>query len=167
MRKTFEVVDSFYANPEAVRSHALEEDGRRYVDTQAVSRIRELLGTTEDRLLVQPDAGRFVVRGRDVPDDDEPRQDEADWVAVTFLSAAEPPDSGLSFWRVSNASEGAEHRLRTAFIPLRHNRMILYRPAALRPQATAGFGSGPADAWLHHELRFDVRRGREGEARAE
>ncbi|MET9914237.1 hypothetical protein ABZZ74_47335 [Streptomyces sp. NPDC006476] len=167
MRKTFEVVDGFYVRPETVRSRALREDGQPYVDPGAVARIHELLGMTAERLRLRPDAGRFVIRGQDVPADVGPQHDEADWVALAFLSTAEPPGSGVSFWQVSDARDRSVSSVPTAFIPVRHNRLVLYRPAALGLQATAGFGRLPADAWLHHDLRFDVRPGQEGQARAQ
>ncbi|WP_326782475.1 hypothetical protein OG481_31495 [Streptomyces longwoodensis] len=167
MRKTFEVVDGFYAHPETLRARALREDTQPYIDPDAVARIRQLLGMTADRLHLRVDAGRFVIRGENVPADDGPKQDEADWVALAFLSTAEPPGSGLSFWQVPNTRQPSVSPAPTAFIPVRHNRLVLYRPAALSRQATAGFGRLPAEAWLHHDLRFDVRPGQEGQARAQ
>ncbi|MBM7771682.1 hypothetical protein JOD54_001886 [Actinokineospora baliensis] len=166
MRKTFEVVDDFHPNPTAVRARALAGDPAG-VDADSLSRVAAVLGAAPDRIALGPDAGRVVHRGADVPADERPRTDPAEWVAVVCLSATPPPGAGISLWR---AHPESGDWFESAFVPLRFNRAVLLRAASVRRGLTAGFGLEPADGWLCQEYDFDLRpvaeRAEEGNGRA-
>ncbi|MEU7327998.1 hypothetical protein [Streptomyces parvus] len=170
MRKTLEVVDDFHPNPAALMGRALDEPDRTvaktaapgcgryvgpcYVDPWAAAAVSSLLGATAEGIVAPPFAGRFVLRDKDVPGDDVPHRGPTDWTAVVFLSSAPPPQAGLTFLR--QPSGALDDWVECAFIPLRFNRMVLYRSSVLGYRASPGFGSGLADGWLSHEWRFGL-----------
>ncbi|MFE0421348.1 hypothetical protein [Streptomyces sp. NPDC058953] len=179
MRKTLEVVDDFHPNPAALTRRVLHASGSatadpaapsrgrfvgpRYIDPRTIAAIGDLLGITADRTVPQPDTGRFVLRDHDVPGDDAPRPERVDWMAILFLS---PPtlrsDAGLTFWRQRAGAVGPEGWTECAFVPVRFNRLVLYRPSKVRRQASPGFGGGVADGWLSHECGVDLDPTTEG-----
>ncbi|KAF0646846.1 MULTISPECIES: hypothetical protein [Streptomyces] len=170
MRKTLEVVDGFHPNPAALTSRALDAPvitdgepaapgrgrlvGPCHVDPWASATVSSLLGTRADRTVPPPDGGRFVLRNKDVPGDDAPHREPTDWTAIVFLSAAPPPGAGLTF--LLQQPGGPGDWVECAFIPVRFNRLVLYRSSVLSRRASPGFGTGLADGWLSHEWGFDI-----------
>ena len=182
MQRTIEVVDQFYRDPMAVRELALKnsewiqpsvgEDGiydarttAYSADEEARERLLRILGRApvDDRETVIK--GFFTFIGKGANDRLVPHVHNADWAAVVYLSLPNQCSGGMAFYRRTNAKmpdEKTDDRLtqpsqaweETTYIPMRFNRMILFKASILFHRATHGFGQTPESGRLAQIFLF-------------
>ena len=141
MKKTLEVVDDFYGNPMHQRERALasvsakqngehrraSDDGRStdVIDDEAAERIAEILGLSGSS---SPPMVRGYVAFRD-PDARDPlamQLGQTEWAGIVCLSPPDECAGSIWFYR-----QGDVPQRETLFIPMRFNRMVLFRPSEL------------------------------------
>lgn len=154
MRKTIEVVDSFYRNPTAMREIAI---GAEWSGSPDVARTHRCFPSTEARDVLadvtgwrpreHSDFGYFAFLGDGAgvrPETDV----AADWAVVVYLTAPERCSGGISFYSDETAKE------ETAHIPMVFNRMVLLHASQLTHRARQGFGSSPDQGRLTQVFLF-------------
>ncbi|MFF0145155.1 hypothetical protein ATK36_4859 [Amycolatopsis sulphurea] len=156
MRKTIEVVDSFYRDPDAVRTVAASaawstgsRPGRTtagYSTTEARDGIVAVLGWRPEH--ERPDFGYFALLSADSPRTEE-IDGTAEWAAVVHLSPPSLCAGGTSFYRDQTLTEETLH------IPVVFNRMVVFHASALSHRATLGFGSSPGNGRLTQVFLFE------------
>lgn len=132
MRKTIEVVDGFYRDPETWRSRARQatfvagDDGTRtraaFSSEEAIVKIAEILGKRPESEADDADFGYFATLSAASDDDHVPHQDSIGWVGIVSL-ATEHSGAWVSF-HADGTNDPAGETLR---IPMDPNRLVLFR----------------------------------------
>lgn len=183
MQKTIEVVDGFYRKPVAVRELALrnsewiqpstDEVGMYSArttayaaDEEARARIFEVLRRTPVGDREMAIRGFFTFIGASASDRLVPHVHDADWAGVVYLSLPEQCSGGIAFYQRANAvtldptthassipsSQAWEE---TMYVPMRFNRMVLFRASFLFHRAACGFGQTPESGRLAQVFLFN------------
>lgn len=182
MRKTIEVVDEFYRDPMQVRKLALQsewipasdDEPRAYdartiesfTDDEATARIAAILGIAGGDMTTL--SGYFTFVGEGGRTRLVPHVHDTDYAAIVYLSLPEEFSSGIAFYR-SAARQAAGlwgsdglHTVdhpdgweETMYVPMRFNRMVLFRASSVFHRAGVGFGDAPESGRLAHVFLFN------------
>jgi hypothetical protein len=141
MKKTLEIVDGFYGNPMRQRERALasvsaKQNGERrsasgdagsshVADDEAARRIAEILGLAAGSSPATV-RGYMAFRDRDARDPLATPLAQTDWAGIVCLSEPEECAGSIWFYRRSQVPQRE-----TLSIPMRFNRMVLFRPSEL------------------------------------
>lgn len=167
MRRMIEVVDGFHREPGVLREYALKECtwSREGLDThlhetmrtresasvEHLDRLSALTGEAQD-LAPRTDAGHFTFAGNGPVDPAEPRLGRAEWTALVSLTPESGPSASLSFFGTdTDTGPGPE----TLLVPLRYNRMVLFRSAGIHHTITPGQGDAPSSGRLLQVFAFE------------
>jgi hypothetical protein len=181
MQRTIEVVDQFYRDPMAVRERALKNsewiqpsagedsmyDARTTTYTaeeEARERLLKILGrpAVDGETAIR---GFFTFIGESANDRLVPHVHDAHWAAVVYLTLPDQCSGGIAFYQLPNAdipdaktdgylAQSSPTWEETTSIPMRFNRMILFKASTLFHRATHGFGQTPDSGRLAQIFLF-------------
>lgn len=182
MQRAIEVVDQFYRDPILVRERALKhsewiqpsagEDGIYDARTtaypaneEARESLLKIFGRTSNGDRDTTIEGFFTFIGEGANDRLMPHVHTANWAAVVYLTLPEHCSGGIAFYQRTDAgipeakTDGSLKRSsqvweETTYIPMRFNRMILFKASTLFHRAVHGFGRTPEAGRLTQVFLF-------------
>jgi len=178
------VVDDFYRNPTTVREFALQHsewtpasrDERAFCDSrtnetagtdEANARIAQIMGG-ENKGNKSSISGYFTFIGDGAQERLAIHADPSDWVGVIFLSSPDQGSGGISFYRRCDRQSTLDEQFEeTVYLPMKFNRLVLFRGSTLFHRASSGFGRTPESGRLAQVLQVNDVNGQPHEEDAD